>query len=503
MGNSSDKELAQLGEFGLIDLFKSQLPPLDDSVVVGIGDDAAVLSYPSSTHVLMTTDMLVDGVHFSEATMPPRQVGWKSIVASVSDIAAMGGTPAHAVISIAIPPSASSSWLQEVYRGIAEAGQQYGVHIVGGDTVKTADKLVISVTLTGRVPVGQAILRSGARVGDVVFVGNWVGGSAAGLDWLLAGRPQIQLQETEQTYMIDCHQHPEPQTEFGRILGEKGWASSLNDISDGLASELNELAEASGVSIIIDEQAIPIHPVVRAWALQSGQDALDWALYGGEDYQLVGTCSPDRIEQLLAVAQSLGHHPKMIGQVVAVGSDPGKPGVWLQRSSGTVETVTRKGYNHFAEVGCIQRELLDEVATRTLAEKLAQHARPGIVITLEGDLGAGKTTFTQAFAKGLGITEPVQSPTFVLIREYQGRLPLYHMDVYRLGEQAAEEPLDFEEYFYGDGVTVVEWAHFLEPILPADHIAITIKVTGESNREITIDGTGPTSKAILEEMQRG
>jgi tRNA threonylcarbamoyladenosine biosynthesis protein TsaE len=141
-------------------------------------------------------------------------------------------------------------------------------------------------------------------------------------------------------------------------------------------------------------------------------------------------------------------------------------------------------------------------ATRSIAAQLAELLEPGDVLTLSGDLGAGKTTFTQGLAEGLGVADRVNSPTFTLIREYEGRIPLYHMDVYRLGEQAAAEDLGIDEYLYGDGVSVIEWAEYIESLLPEDHLQIKIRSLAESEREITISGQGDRSARIVEELNR-
>lgn len=139
--------------------------------------------------------------------------------------------------------------------------------------------------------------------------------------------------------------------------------------------------------------------------------------------------------------------------------------------------------------------------TQALAERLGALVQPGDVLTLTGDLGAGKTTFTQGLARGMGITEPVSSPTFTIIKEYEeGRLPLYHMDIYRLGEAAAEEDLGYDEYFFGTGVSVVEWAEMLRDVLPDDRLELTIRITPEQGRELTFAATGPRSSARLKEL---
>lgn len=141
-------------------------------------------------------------------------------------------------------------------------------------------------------------------------------------------------------------------------------------------------------------------------------------------------------------------------------------------------------------------------ATQYIAQQLAQLLEPGDVLTLSGDLGAGKTTFTQGLAKGLDVQEQVNSPTFTLIREYDGRMPLYHMDVYRLGENAATESLGIDEYLFGDGVSVIEWAEYIEPLLPDDYFQVQIRKLGESAREITISGHGTYSAERIEELNQ-
>lgn len=149
-----------------------------------------------------------------------------------------------------------------------------------------------------------------------------------------------------------------------------------------------------------------------------------------------------------------------------------------------------------------QRTTHEPEATRAIAAQLAELLEPGDILTLSGDLGVGKTTFTQGLAEGLGVKDTVNSPTFTLIREYEGRLPLYHMDVYRLGEQASSEDLGIEEYLYGDGVTVIEWAEFIQTLLPDDYLQIVIRKLGESEREITITGQGKRSSEQVEELNR-
>ena len=323
----------QIGEFGLIDRLAARLAATDESVVVGIGDDAAVVSYAAGAHVVTTTDMLVEGVHFRRDTIGDRQLGWKAIAVSISDIAAMGGRPRHAVVSLAIPVDTDVERIEELYVGMDEVCRAYGMHIVGGDVVKTDGPFVISVTVMGEVEAGRALLRSGAQPGDLLFVTGTVGGSAAGLDSILEGG------QTEEA-LLRFHQRPLPQVRAGRLLLESGACTSLNDVSDGLSSESNEIAKMSGVHLVIEGDKVPLHPSVTQYAAQRGIDPLEWALFGGEDYQLVGTLDPTGADRASSLFAKEGLSLTVIGRVEA------GHGVSLLRQ-GEWQELIPKGFNHF------------------------------------------------------------------------------------------------------------------------------------------------------------
>lgn len=334
--------LQDIGEFGLIERLRDKLPGADQTVVVGIGDDAAVLSYDSACHVVMTTDMLVEGVHFRSDTIDFRSLGWKAMAASLSDIAAMGGTPRHGTVSLAIPPAYEVEKLEELYEGIAEICTEYRIHVVGGDVVKTGGPLVIAVTVNGEVEKGKALLRSGARPGDLVFVTGRIGGSAAGLAFLSSGCKCL-VPPDEQLELTGYHRRPVPQVRAGRVLAESGGCTSCNDISDGLASELIEIADSSGVGIRIEENRLPIAPAVTNFARINGDNAVEWALYGGEDYQLVGTLAPLAYEAVVTACHLNGIRLTLIGRVTQ------GTGVVLNRETGGETLLSARGYNHFAD----------------------------------------------------------------------------------------------------------------------------------------------------------
>jgi thiamine-monophosphate kinase len=331
-------EVGPVDEFALISSLTGKLSKEASDVTVGIGDDTAVVIFPAGEEVLLTTDTMVEGVHFLHEIMDAFDVGFKCVAASISDIAAMGGNAKHVLISIAIPNTYETKWLGEMYDGIQAVCDMFACHVVGGDVVHTSGPLVVTSTVTGSVLKGHALLRRGAKPGDVVFVTGTVGGSAAGL-YLLQNK--VFAPVDEQLQLLQFHRRPTPQIQAGQILCDVG-ASSCNDISDGLASELNEIAKASSVRMRIEEGRIPIAPSTRNLARTAGQNPYTFAWYGGEDYQLVGTASPYVFARALSRCESMGIKLTQIGRV-----EPGD-GVVAGHVDGSLELVLPKGYNHFA-----------------------------------------------------------------------------------------------------------------------------------------------------------
>ena len=327
--------LKDVGEFGLINLLKQDTIHDPSTVVVGIGDDAAVL-LPTPRHLqLVTTDMLVEGIHFDLATTTAMQLGYKAVAVNLSDIAAMGGIARHAVVSIALPPAVPVDFVMNLYRGMKEICREYSVNIVGGDTVASTAGLVINVAVLGEVEPSHVVRRSGAQVGDVVAVTNTLGNSSAGLALLQRG----QWEEYDFAWpLITAHLTPQPQVKIGQLLAIHG-ATAMDDVSDGLASELHEIAQASNVSICVDTSLIPLSPEVRQTAANFGKNPLDYALYGGEDFQLLFTMAPDQF-RLLAEGAPLVR----IGEVLPPGE-----GVMIVDEEGLRVPLQTLGYNHFLD----------------------------------------------------------------------------------------------------------------------------------------------------------
>ena len=319
----------RLDEFALIDNLTQH--GINDSryVKVGVGDDCAVYDTPRNVDQLVSTDMMVEGIHFSESTTSPFDVGHRLGAANISDIAAMGGTPRHMVISIAVPKGRHTSYVEAVYNGLRNICADYDVNIIGGDTVSTEGSFVISATVFGDVPTNQSVLRSGAQDGDAVFITNYLGLSYVGLHSLLEGSEDYPVSQS-------VHQRPIPHVECGIIARDLG-ATSMNDISDGLSSELNEIAKASQVTMYIDESKLPIHPEVHAYCESHHMSPYFPMWTGGEDFQLVGTIPADKAECLPAETFTIIGHVKTGYAQVLVARD----GQWIP--------VEAKGYNHLSK----------------------------------------------------------------------------------------------------------------------------------------------------------
>lgn len=329
-------QFKQLGEFALIDLIKQDTINNADSVMIGIGDDAAVLKPTDGNLQLVTTDMLVEKVHFDLSTSSAWQLGYKAIAVNLSDIAAMGGVPRQVVIAIALPQHLSVDFLVSLYDGMKEICREFGVNIVGGDTVSSPQGLVINVTALGEVEPDKLQRRSGASVGELVVVTGTLGDSGCGLDLLMQGDWQSYGFASS---LVARHLMPKPQVHQGLMLATLG-STSMNDISDGLASEVNEIARASHVGMRIDSHLIPLSPELQEAAAMFGKTAVQYALYGGEDYQLVFTISPDKFKLLAQV--DIGARLTVVGEV----TDQSQ-GVLLVAEDGRTSALEAKGYNHF------------------------------------------------------------------------------------------------------------------------------------------------------------
>lgn len=304
---------------------------LQPTLIEGIGDDAALIRPESGYDDILCVDTMVESIHFSRKTMSPFHIGYKALAVNISDVAAMGGSPKFYLVSIAIPKGWAESELEDIYRGMAELAESYQIDLIGGDTVSTEGPLVVSVTVHGRVQQDRKLLRKNARPGDVVFLTGPVGLSAAGLNSLLHDEESIER-------LIEAHQMPTPQVEAGLLLAESGYRIALNDISDGLASEANEIAEASNVHITLEEEWLP---TIQELSSFTKEQVLEWMLYGGEDFQLIGTASAEDWHSLLKKFEGDGLPLYKIG---TVSEGPTKVSL---KNGNEVIPIFKQGYNHF------------------------------------------------------------------------------------------------------------------------------------------------------------
>ncbi len=330
--------LRDLGERGLIERIRRRLGPPAEGVLVGIGDDAAAVAWPGGT-LLLTTDSQLEDVHFRRATTSLREVGAKALAVNLSDIAAMGGEPRVAVLALALPASCPVADVDELYTGLTEMADRYGVALVGGDTCAAPDRIVVTITLLGRVD-GAPVRRSGARAGDAILVTGTLGASAAGLA-TLEREPAVVPAEVR-ARLARAHRLPTPRVAEGRLVRASGSATAMIDLSDGLATDLAHIAEESGVGAAIRLPALPIDEGTRALARALGEAPWRWAVSGGEDYELLFTAAAPHAAGLAArITAETGTPVSVIGEVRPAGE-----GVRFLDDAGRPHAV-RAGFDHF------------------------------------------------------------------------------------------------------------------------------------------------------------
>ena len=290
--------ISDLGEFGLIEAIAAALPR-SDRTIVGIGDDAAVLSAPDA-RVVATTDLLVEGRHFRRDWSGPADIGAKAAAQNLADVAAMGAVPVALLVGFAAPGNLAAAWARDMVAGLAEECARAGATVAGGD-VSGAETILLAVTALGDLGGRDPVTRSGARPGDVLACAGVLGESAAGLALLEAGL-------TEPAPLLAAHRRPAPPSPAGPAAAALG-ATAMIDVSDGLLADAGHLARASGVQIDVDTTRFPGHPALAAAAAALGRPGpLDWVLTGGEDHALAATFPP---------GSALPPHWTIIGQVRA------------------------------------------------------------------------------------------------------------------------------------------------------------------------------------------
>lgn len=333
------------GEFEIISKIK-QRARKTNSVIVGIGDDAAVLRTTDGKDLVACCDLMVEGVHFRRTWTAPKLIGRKALAVTLSDIAAMGAVPMFATISVAFPRDCSSEFVDELFEGVFGLADSCGVLIVGGDTSSSPDSLFIDTAVIGECERGRAITRSGARAGDMICVTGNLGASALGLMLLERGvrpgegAPNGEASERMRWEAVMKHLAPVPRLQLGAALGERGLATAMIDISDGLSTDLSHVLDESGVGAVIRADSIPTASCVESLAPGSATaESLQLALHGGEEYELLFTARPGGKAEIEKLASELGTPITTIGEAV-IGS-----GIQLERE-GKLERVVARGFEH-------------------------------------------------------------------------------------------------------------------------------------------------------------
>jgi thiamine-monophosphate kinase len=329
-------KVSEIGEFGLIDLLAKIAPEggPEHRMLVGIGDDAAAWRGDDST-VLATTDAMVEGVHFTRGT-PWWELGWKALAVNLSDIAAMGGMPAYALVDLSLPGDSEVEDVARLYRGMADLANQHKVAIVGGN-ITSAPVVMIAITVIGRGLKEGLLRRSAAVPGDRIAVTGCLGSAAVGLRML---KDNLKLAPETVAFLRKAHLQPQPRIPEGQALVKRGVRTAI-DISDGLVADLGHLCAASKVGATVRVNAVPIHPLVKE---AFGKDALRLALTGGEDYELLFTASERIIDDVKA---SLGAD----SPVTVIGEIGDGAGVVLLGEDGRPYHIDGHGWDHFQKGG--------------------------------------------------------------------------------------------------------------------------------------------------------
>ncbi len=343
MSETTRTDINSLGEFGLIKHLTGKFPLVQPSSKKGIGDDGAVIDN-QGFHTVVSTDMLVEGIHFDLMYSPLKHLGYKSVVVNLSDIFAMNAIPRQITVSIAISNRFSVEALDELYEGIRAACEHYQVDLIGGDTTSSLRGLIISITAIGQVEPGKAVYRNTAKVGDQICITGDLGAAYLGLQILEREKqiyldsPEVQPDLEEQNYIVGRQLKPEARGDMIALFAQNGIVpTSMIDISDGLASELYHICTQSGVGAYLEEDGIPIHPDAQMQALKFSLDPVTCALSGGEDYELLFTIDPKDLEKVRFLPDIY-----IAGEIVDA-----KDGIKLHTKGGNIHPITAQGWKHF------------------------------------------------------------------------------------------------------------------------------------------------------------
>ena len=331
-------KLSEIGEFGFIERIADKFRHLVLPNFLGIGDDCAIIPYNEKEDYVITTDLLIEDIHFLKHRITPEQLGHKSLAVNLSDIAAMGAEPVASFLSIGIPAETEVEFLDAFLEGYHKLSRKYNVQLLGGDTTKSKKYLTINVAVAGKCSKGNARLRSMAQSGEVVCVTGFLGDSAGGLEVLLNNLPETE----DNLRLISSHHLPEPQINEGLWLASHPETHAMIDVSDGISSDLMHILKASGKSAIVDLDKIPVSDTLRRTAYREGWNLDKLATSGGEDYVLLFTAEAGSFESLNAgYKKAFDRYLIQIGEITE-----GEPRInWIK--GGQKVTLNKHGFDHF------------------------------------------------------------------------------------------------------------------------------------------------------------
>ena len=333
--------ISDLGEFPLIDRVAALAGTDRSDVIVGIGDDVAVLESPTGKYLLAKVDSQVEDVHFLRQAIAPQDLGHKALAINLSDIAAACGTPAWALVSLALPGDLPVAWVEDLYSGMQSLGERYHVAIVGGNMARSTKKIFIDVFVLGHVAQEHLLLRSGAQPGDHVLVTGSLGDAAAGLSLLLD--PQITLSDEDRDHLLSRHFTPPPRLPESAVIARTGQATSMIDLSDGLSSDVGHICERSAVGVRLWCDRLPVSAAAGRVAAQTERPAWQIALAGGEDYELCFTVPAATADDVAnAITEQTGTPVTTIGEIVS--PDAGRQ---IVLPDGTPQPLASLGWDHF------------------------------------------------------------------------------------------------------------------------------------------------------------
>jgi thiamine-monophosphate kinase len=336
--NRKGLKITDIGEFGFIARFSPAFIRNLPKNLVGIGDDAAVIPWKGRKKLLVTTDMLLDGVHFLKEKIAPADLGYKSLAVNLSDIASMGGKPLWAFLSIALPSETEVFWLDQFFNGWRSLAEKTEVALLGGDTTRSLDKLVITVAVLGEAEDRFIKYRSGARSGDIITVTGDLGDSEGGLRLVLEDKGET----AEEKYLIRRHYRPRPQLEEGFFLARQPEVRAMMDVSDGIDSDLKRISERSGCGLEVDLENLPVSHALKKCSQKYGWNIDDLAAAGGEDYCLLITVDSKKFPELVRKYQRrFGKKLQPIGRITE------EKGKFVYLKNGKVVSLKKAGFDHF------------------------------------------------------------------------------------------------------------------------------------------------------------